>query len=165
MRFPHRPIHDSTGNCSRRAAPLALGAALIALRGQVLPGRLPAEGLSILRDGEPGEPAVTLSPLASLYQHRAEIEAVEQGPERDGAFDVLILARAAEEGAKRARAIVGLEGGEAMLDIRDLRLMPDLQRLVRSTAVQSVVRVVTTAVLLALLVGVALKLKIFGCGP
>lgn len=35
-----------------------------ALRGDVLPERVPAEGLLILRDGEPGEPEVTLSPLA-----------------------------------------------------------------------------------------------------
>jgi hypothetical protein len=34
-----------------------------------------------------------------------------------------ILARAAEEGAKRALADVGLEGDEAALDIRDLRSM------------------------------------------
>jgi hypothetical protein len=36
-----------------------------------------------------------------------------------------ILARAAEEGAKRALADVGLEGDEAALDIRDLRSMLD----------------------------------------
>lgn len=50
-----------------------------ALRGEVLPERVPAEGLLILRDGEPGEPVVTLSPLCYHYQHRAEIEAVVQG--------------------------------------------------------------------------------------
>ncbi|MFN3616236.1 MAG: acyl-CoA transferase, partial [Rubrimonas sp.] len=49
---------------------LALPAA--ALRGDVLPERLPAAGLLILRDGEPGEPEVTLSPLRYHYQHRAE---------------------------------------------------------------------------------------------
>ena len=49
------------------------------LRGEVLPERVPAEGLLILRDGEPGEPEVTLSPLRYHYQHRAEIEAVVQG--------------------------------------------------------------------------------------
>ena len=59
------------------------------LRGDVLPERVPAEGLLILRDGEPGEPEVTLSPLAYHYQHRAEIEAVVQGTERDAAFDIL----------------------------------------------------------------------------
>ena len=60
-----------------------------ALRGEVLPERVPAEGLMILRDGEPGEPEVTLSPLAYHYQHRAEIDAVVQGCDRDAAFDTL----------------------------------------------------------------------------
>ena len=50
-----------------------------ALRGDVLPERVPTAGLLILRDGEPGEPEVTLSPLRYHYQHRAEIEAVVQG--------------------------------------------------------------------------------------
>jgi hypothetical protein len=60
------------------------------LRGEVLPERVPAEGLLILRDGDPGEPAVTLSPLAYHYQHRAEVEAVVQaGSDRDAAFDAL----------------------------------------------------------------------------
>ena len=60
------------------------------LRGEVLPERVPATGLLILRDGEPGEPAVTLSPLRYHYQHRAEIEAVVQtGNGRDSAFDSL----------------------------------------------------------------------------
>ena len=60
-----------------------------ALRGEVLPERVPADGLLILRDGEPGEPEVTLSPLAYHYQHRAEIEAVAQGTNRDAAFDAI----------------------------------------------------------------------------
>lgn len=60
-----------------------------ALRGDVLPERVPASGLLILRDGEPGEPEVTLSPLRYHYQHRAEIEAVVQGAGRDVAFDML----------------------------------------------------------------------------
>lgn len=60
-----------------------------ALRGEVLPERVPAEGLLILRDGDPGEPEVTLSPLRYHYQHRAEIEAVVQGTSRGAAFDTL----------------------------------------------------------------------------
>ena len=60
-----------------------------ALRGDVLPERVPAAGLLILRDGEPGEPEVTLSPLTYHYEHRAEIEAVVQGAARDAAFDTL----------------------------------------------------------------------------
>jgi hypothetical protein len=61
------------------------------LRGEVLPERVPAAGLLILRDGDPGEPAVTLSPLRYHYQHRAELEAVVQiGSDRDAAFATLI---------------------------------------------------------------------------
>ncbi len=61
-----------------------------ALRGEVLPERVPAQGLLILRDGEPGEPEVTLSPLTYHYQHRAEIEAIVQGVhDRDAALDIL----------------------------------------------------------------------------
>jgi hypothetical protein len=60
-----------------------------ALRGEVLPERVPAAGLLILRDGESGEPEVTLSPLRYHYQHRAEIEAVVQGASRDTGFDTL----------------------------------------------------------------------------
>lgn len=63
--------------------------AATALRGDVLPERLPSAGLLILRDGEPGEPEVTLSPLTYHYEHRAEIEAVVQGTTRDTAFDTL----------------------------------------------------------------------------
>ena len=73
------------------AALLARLSALSAtvLRGDVLPERVPAAGLLILRDGDPGEPEVTLSPLRYHYQHRAEIEAVVQGASRDTAFDTL----------------------------------------------------------------------------
>jgi len=59
------------------------------LRGDVLPERVPSAGLLILRDGDPGDPGVTLSPLRYHYQHRAEIEAVVQGTERDSAFAML----------------------------------------------------------------------------
>ena len=60
-----------------------------ALRGDVLPERIPTEGLLILRDGDLGEPEVTLSPLRYHYQHRAEIEAVVQCVDRDVGFDIL----------------------------------------------------------------------------
>ena len=60
------------------------------LRGEVLPERIPATGLIILRDGKPGEPEVTLSPLTYFYEHRAELEVVIQaGSGRDTLFDAL----------------------------------------------------------------------------
>jgi hypothetical protein len=60
------------------------------LRGDALPERIPASGLIILRDGKPGEPAVTLSPLTYFYEHRAELEVVIQaGTGRDVLFDAL----------------------------------------------------------------------------
>ena len=61
------------------------------LRSEVLPERIPSLGLMILRDGNPGEPGVTLSPLMYHYQHRAELEVIVQtGADRDAHFDRLI---------------------------------------------------------------------------
>jgi len=81
----------------------------------------------------------------------------------DAEFEEL-LARAAEEGARRALADVGLDGQEAAFDIRDLRSLLASIRFVRRTAVQTAVRMITTGVILALLAGIALKLRIFGSG-
>ena len=61
------------------------------LRDEVLPERIPPAGLIILRDGQPGAPEVTLSPLRYHYQHRAELEVIVQTPaSRATAFDMLI---------------------------------------------------------------------------
>ena len=73
----------------RALATVLQGSGNEVLRGEVLPERVPAAGLLILRDGDPGEPEVTLSPLMYHYQHRAEIEVVVQGAARDAAFDTL----------------------------------------------------------------------------
>ena len=60
------------------------------LRGDVLPERIPATGLIILRDGKPGDPEVTLSPVSYFYEHRAELEVVIQsGTGRDALFDAV----------------------------------------------------------------------------
>ena len=60
------------------------------LRGDVLPERIPPAGLIILREGRPGEPEVTLSPVTYFYEHRAELEVVIQaGAGRDALFDAL----------------------------------------------------------------------------
>ncbi|WP_019956765.1 hypothetical protein [Yoonia vestfoldensis] len=67
--------------------------AALALRDEVLPERIPPAGLIILRDGQPGDPEVTLSPLRYHYEHRAELEVVVQAPNgRASAFDTLIAA-------------------------------------------------------------------------
>jgi hypothetical protein len=67
--------------------------AALTLRDEVLPERIPGAGLIILRDGQPGEPEVTLSPLRYHYKHRAELEVVVQaGTGRASAFDTLVAA-------------------------------------------------------------------------
>lgn len=80
-------------------------------------------------------------------------------PEDD--FEAM-LARVAEQGARRALADVGLDGPEAAIDIHDLRTLLESLRMARRTVWQTVVRVLTTGLLLALIAGVAVKLKLFG---
>ena len=48
------------------------------IRNAEVPTTVPAEGLVILRDGEPGEPEVTLSPLSFTFTHAAQLEAYAQ---------------------------------------------------------------------------------------
>jgi len=43
-------------------------------RNEALPERVPDEGLVILRDGDPGEPDITLNPRTAFYSHRVELE-------------------------------------------------------------------------------------------
>lgn len=65
------------------------------LREEVLPERLPSGGLVILRDGDPGAPEVTLSPLAYHYEHRAELEVIVQSKTpaaRALTFDTIVQA-------------------------------------------------------------------------
>ncbi len=76
--------------------------AALVLRDVVLPERIPTAGLIILRDGQQGEPEVTLSPLRYHYQHRAELEVVVQaGAGRASTFDDLIAAIGAAMEADR----------------------------------------------------------------
>jgi len=78
-------------------------------------------------------------------------------------FDEL-LELAGQRGAQRALAYLGLENGHAAADIRDLRGLIDAWREARRTAWHTTVKVLTTGVLAALLVGVAIKLKVMGGG-
>jgi hypothetical protein len=75
------------------------------LRGDVLPERIPASGMIILRDGRPGDPAVTLSPLMYFYEHRAELEVVVQADSgRDALFDELVASIGAALASDRTLA-------------------------------------------------------------
>ena len=78
-------------------------------------------------------------------------------------FDDL-LDRAAERGAERCLAHLGLENGHAARDIRELRDLLEAWRDARRTAWQTVIKVATTCILATLLVGAAIKLKVMG-GP
>ena len=75
-----------------------------------------------------------------------------------------LLGRAAERGADRVLMHLGLENGHAAQDIRDLRDLLEAWRDARHMAWQTMVKVVTTGILAALLVGAAIKLKLMG-GP
>ncbi len=76
-----------------------------------------------------------------------------------------LLDRAAERGAERCLSHLGLENGHAARDIRELRDLVDAWRDARRTAWQVFVRVLTTGVLAALLLGLSVKMKLFGGGP
>lgn len=78
-------------------------------------------------------------------------------------FDEL-LAHAAERGAERVLSHLGLENGHAARDIRELRDLLEAWRDARHTAWQTFVKVLTTGILAALLIGTAIKLKFLGGG-
>jgi len=73
-----------------------------------------------------------------------------------------LLNGAAERGAERALARLGLENGHAARDIGELRELLEAWRDARRTAWRTTINVVTTAILAMLLVGAAIKLKLMG---
>jgi hypothetical protein len=73
-----------------------------------------------------------------------------------------LLNGAAERGAERALARLGLENGHAARDIGELRELLEAWRDARRTAWRTTIKVVTTAILAMLLVGAAIKLKLMG---
>lgn len=73
-----------------------------------------------------------------------------------------LLNSAAERGAERVLAHLGLENGHAARDIRELRDLLEAWRDARRTAWQTLIKVVTTGILATLLLGAAIKLKLFG---
>ncbi|MEW6678759.1 MAG: DUF6127 family protein [Pseudomonadota bacterium] len=75
-----------------------------------------------------------------------------------------LLARAAERGARRALADVGLDGEDAAHDIRELRGLLEAFNTAKHTAWQTVIKMITTGFLLALVAGALIKFKVFGGG-
>lgn len=68
------------------------------------PERIPASGLVVVRDGDPGEPEVTLSPLTYHFEHRIvlEIAAPEIGATpREVTLDAMLRAIGAAVAADR----------------------------------------------------------------
>ncbi len=61
----------------------------------------------------------------------------------------MMLARAAEEGGRRALKEVGLGGKDAVLTIHNMKSLLECIQFVRCTAVQTAVNVMATGVLIA----------------
>ncbi len=64
-----------------------------------------------------------------------------------------LIERAAERGAKKALANVGLHDEDAGRDVQELRGLLEAWRATRRTILQTITRVVTTAILTALAAG------------
>ncbi len=75
-----------------------------------------------------------------------------------------MLERAAERGARHALANVGLDGPEAAHDIRELRSLLDAFNEAKKTAGLTIVKMLVTGLVMALLAGAFLKFKLFGGG-
>jgi len=75
-----------------------------------------------------------------------------------------MLERAAERGARNALHGVGLDGADAAHDIRELRNLLDAFNEAKKTAGLTIVKMLVTGLVLALLAGTLLKLKLFGGG-
>ena len=76
-----------------------------------------------------------------------------------------ILERAAERGARHALHEVGLDGEDAAHDIRELRNLLDAFNEAKRTAGITIVKMLVTGLVLAVVAGTVLKLKIFGSAP
>ena len=70
-----------------------------------------------------------------------------------------------QPGRKQATRIHWLENGSAAKDIHELRDLLEAWRDARRTAWQTTIKVITTGILAALLVGAAIKLRLMGGAP
>ncbi|HXV74408.1 MAG TPA: DUF6127 family protein [Sphingomonadales bacterium] len=71
-----------------------------------------------------------------------------------------LIEAASEEGAARALAKLGLHDDTAGKDIRELRDLLEAWRETRKTAWRTVVRWVTSALIILILAGLAIRLKL-----
>ena len=75
-----------------------------------------------------------------------------------------LLECAATRGAKTALHSVGLDGEDAAHDIRELRNLLDAFNEAKRTAGMTIVKMLVTGLVLAVLAGTILKIKLFGGG-
>ena len=76
-----------------------------------------------------------------------------------------LLECAAAKGARSALHSVGLDGEDAAHDIRELRNLLDAFNEAKKTAGITIVKMLVTGLVLAMVAGTVLKLKIFGSAP
>ena len=75
-----------------------------------------------------------------------------------------MLERAAERGARHALSEVGLDGEDAAQDIRELRNLLDAFNEAKRTAGLTMVKMLVTGLVMALMAGAFLKFKLMGGG-
>ena len=73
-----------------------------------------------------------------------------------------LLVHVAELGARQALSEVGLEGPQAASDIRELRGLLDAFNDAKRTAGLTIIKMLVTGLVMALLAGAFVKLKLFG---
>jgi len=73
-----------------------------------------------------------------------------------------MLERAAERGARHALHGVGLDGEDAAHDIRELRNLLDAFNEAKKTAGLTIIKMVVTGLVMAILTGSLIKLKLSG---
>jgi len=73
-----------------------------------------------------------------------------------------LLERAAERGARHALSDVGLDGPDAARDIRELRSLLDAFNEAKKTAGLTLIKMLVTGLVMALLAGTIVKIKLFG---
>lgn len=73
-----------------------------------------------------------------------------------------MLERAAERGARHALHGVGLDGEDAAHDIRELRNLLDAFNEAKKTAGLTIIKMLVTGLVMAILTGTLIKLKLFG---